>query len=516
MQRLVRGLSLYGFLAVISLLFLIRIILMASFPVAGDEAYYFYWGRHFAGGYYDLSPMIGWWEALFSRVSDASFWLRLPNLLTMLAVSFGMYEWVLKVSDGERAKKIAMLFFFSPIPFLAVLISPDVPLLFFSFFTVLLFYQERRVSYFFSGALWGAAFLSKYFALFLLPAMLVWFLIQKRKQWLGLVLFGLGAVPFVFQHLYWNATHCWANFVFNLVTRQQVKDGSVPGILLLFVVYLLILATPVLVRDVLKKDAVELNLGFEKIAEYKKLRQYLLGMWLIPVLIFAVTAFMGKGQGLHWYLSYVPFFFMWVGLALTRDQLESRLREMLVMTGVLALVATVVSLDPRATLGRYFATHYTYDFNAVTMSDEYVQRMLPELEGVDAVFTDGYTQAAVLDHAFRVYSSEHHITLPEVGVWGEGSRFGRVFDWTIDWKKFENKKIALVTRGMVEPKYQRYFLQFKPETHPIGEEELKAIFYVTVGTQFRASLYEEEVVNPAIQNYYPTEKLPFKAGACHR
>lgn len=503
-------------LAIVAVLFIfIRLFMMAFFPVVGDEAYYFYWGQHFAGGYYDLSPMIGWWQTVWSRASSNPLWLRLPNLLVMGAVSFGIYEWISKVAGRERARYIAALFFFSPIPFLAALISPDVPLLFFSFFAVLLFYQDRPRSYFFSGALWGAAFLSKYFAFFLLPAMVIWFLIQKRKKWMSVIWFTLGALPFLFQHLYWNSKHCWANFVFNLVTRQQVSDGALSTILILFVAYLFILATPILLVSVRSKDAIELEEGFEKIAELKKLRRYLLLMWVVPISFFAVTALAGKGQGLHWYLSYVPFFMMWVGLGLNAGQARSKLRQMFILTGVLALLGAAVSFYPRQTLGRFFHHRYTFDFNVVTLSHEFVSQLAPELVDVDFVFTDGYSQAAALDHAFRRYSAKTGTPLPQVNVWGEGSRFGRVFDWTIDWKSLEQKKVALITRGMPDlVHWQKYFLQFRPKSFEFGEDALKSQYFITIGTEFQANQYKAEVVDPAVHKFYPVEKLPFQTEGC--
>jgi hypothetical protein len=503
----------------IILLVSIRLILMATFPVIGDEAYYFYWGTHFAGGYYDLSPMIGWWESLFSKVSMTPFWLRMPNLLSLAAVAFGIQEWIRQVSDRPRATNVLLLFLFSPVPFLAVMISPDVPLMFFSFFSVLLFYQGKNSSYFFSGALWGAAFLSKYFAVFLLPGMVIWFLIQKRKSLWAPILFTLGASPFLFEHYHWNSTHCWSNIIFNAVTRQNIVDGTLPTIVTLFVAYLLILATPMLFVDVLQgkvgRDSVELSHGFERIESIKKLRFYLLLMWLVPICAFGVSVLRGKGQGLHWYLSYVPFFMMWVGLGLKSSTLAKRSREMLSMTLILGLVATVISLEPRVGLKRFFINRYTYDFNVATLRDQYVAQILPELGGVDIVFTDGYTQSAVLDYALKKYSFENNVPVPEVNVWGEGSRYGRVFDWTIDWTKLEGKKVALITRSLPDlAQWQKYFFQFKAHDLQLGDKHLNAPYVVTIGDQFKASAYHHDVVEQAVRNFYPLEKLPFKTAAC--
>jgi 4-amino-4-deoxy-L-arabinose transferase-like glycosyltransferase len=126
-------------------LFGFRLYIQSAFPVIGDEAYYFYWGHHFAGGYYDLPPMIGWWERFFTAFSDESFWLRLPNLLVMLAVTYGMREWLSTAATRGKATTTSLLYLLSPVPFLAVMITHDVALLFFTFFSALLFYRGYQV-----------------------------------------------------------------------------------------------------------------------------------------------------------------------------------------------------------------------------------------------------------------------------------------------------------------------------------------------------------------------------------
>ena len=61
----------------------IRLLLAASIPVTGDEAYFFLWGRHPAMGYYDHPPMTGLMLAALLSVSDALWWLRLPAVLSV-------------------------------------------------------------------------------------------------------------------------------------------------------------------------------------------------------------------------------------------------------------------------------------------------------------------------------------------------------------------------------------------------------------------------------------------------
>ncbi|MFN5154505.1 MAG: glycosyl transferase, partial [Gemmatimonadota bacterium] len=39
---------------------LLRLIFAATVPLVPDEAYYWTWSRHLAGGYFDHPPMIAW------------------------------------------------------------------------------------------------------------------------------------------------------------------------------------------------------------------------------------------------------------------------------------------------------------------------------------------------------------------------------------------------------------------------------------------------------------------------
>jgi hypothetical protein len=117
----------------------LRIALMIQFPIIADEAYYFYWGTHPAGGYYDLPPMVGWWETFLTSFSLRSLWLRLPNLVTMGLVAFGIREWTKPTIGDASSVWLGMLFFFLPVPFMAIMVAPDLPFLFYTFYSSVLF-----------------------------------------------------------------------------------------------------------------------------------------------------------------------------------------------------------------------------------------------------------------------------------------------------------------------------------------------------------------------------------------
>ncbi len=201
---------------------------------------------------------------------------------------------------------------------MAILISPDVPLVLFSFLSAFSFFHcsESCQASFTGGAVqfcrvsgFGeqSLALQNILSIFLLPAFGLWFLFRRngagfwKRPWWGLGAFTLGASPFLFQHLYWNATHCWANLLFNFVIRQDVYDGPAIQTFGLYLVYLVLLATPFLLKDAFKKANSE-NI------EQHDLNLFVLLCWSVPIFLFGLTALKSRGQGLHWYFSYVPFF----------------------------------------------------------------------------------------------------------------------------------------------------------------------------------------------------------------
>ena len=144
-------------------------------------------------GYYDHPPMIGWLFYLLLKVSSAVWWLRLPVTLLPFMLAAGVY-WVLRRSDEAKAALGALAFLLLPANVWAVLITTDTPLILFTSASVLAFWlgQERKSPGWqaLAGAFLGLAFLSKYFAVLLGLAYVVYTLSSPRGQrdWRGLSL----------------------------------------------------------------------------------------------------------------------------------------------------------------------------------------------------------------------------------------------------------------------------------------------------------------------------------------
>lgn len=488
-------------------LLILKVMLAAILPVFGDESYYVYWGLHPAGGYYDLPPMIGWWLAPLVQVSLSPLWIRLSNLLASFATAYLLNEWLEPKLGRERARWGAALYFFLPLPFLAVISFPDVPLTFFSFLSALFFYRARKSrtpglpgEALLSGVFWGCAFLSKYFAVFLLPVFLFEFFRDSDRRYRNPLAFLAGALPFVFQHLLWNRNHCWSNFVFNLVTRQRVHEGTIEQTLSTFLIHVLCVSAPVLLA-LLFRPKLSIEEG-QRSEEGRELGRFLFGLWFFPLLVFLATAAFGRGQGLHWLLFLTPFFSGWVATVASRVRLQVSLWSAFFLSGVIGIFLLLASAFPDRVLESWFQKRWALEYRMLTRPASWVEEIRAATPGVQDYFTGGYTLSSEMEFLFRREGWPASFY-----VWGEGSRFGRTFDWTLVGSNLEKKKIAIITPGFFfKENWDPYFSKLE-----VSVRRFEGVEYVlAVGEGFRFREYREDVLSPAARKFYP----PFLPGKC--
>jgi hypothetical protein len=201
------------------------------FPLTGDEAYIWEWGRHPALSYYDHPGLSGWllWlsTALFG---DTVFAVRLPALAALTLCLVLLRRLALALSGSPRTASQAGLLAMG-MPLMAaggVLMTTDAALLVTGPLGALFFRQallrDRARDWLGLGACFALSFLAKFLGLFLPIACFAYLalapegrpFLRRRGPWLALALLLLGSVPV----LWWNATHGWATFVFNLSDRQ--------------------------------------------------------------------------------------------------------------------------------------------------------------------------------------------------------------------------------------------------------------------------------------------------------
>src|SRR6266436_3584818 len=227
--RLVRNTAL-AILALVAL----RLGAAAWTPLTFDEAYYWMWSKHLAGGYYDHPPGVAAVIRLGTMIAgDTEFGVRLVSILLALPMSWAVYRTAAILFGGVRVAATAtMLLNVTLMAAVGTLIAtPDAPLLVASSFVLFCLAKvlatERGAWWLAVGAAVGAALLSKYTALLFGPAILIWLVaVPKQRHWLITpwpYLGGLAALAIFAPVILWNADHQWVSFV-KQVGRARIED----------------------------------------------------------------------------------------------------------------------------------------------------------------------------------------------------------------------------------------------------------------------------------------------------
>jgi len=218
----------------ISALVALRLFAAAWTPLTFDEAYYWMWSKHLAGGYYDHPPMVAVVIRLGTMIAgDTELGVRLVSILLALPMSWAVFRATSILFGGVRAAATAAILL--NVTLMAavgtLIVTPDAPLLVASAFV--LFYLAKvletgRGAWWIAvGAAVGAALLSKYTALFFGPAILIWLVsVPKLRRWLVSpwpYLGGLLALAVFSPVLLWNADHQWVSFL-KQIGRARIED----------------------------------------------------------------------------------------------------------------------------------------------------------------------------------------------------------------------------------------------------------------------------------------------------
>src|SRR6185437_11987566 len=104
--RLVRNTSL-----IILALLALRLVAAAWTPLTFDEAYYWMWSKHLAGGYYDHPPMVAVVIRLGTLIAgDTELGVRLVSILLALPMSWAVYQATLILFGDRRVASTAAIF----------------------------------------------------------------------------------------------------------------------------------------------------------------------------------------------------------------------------------------------------------------------------------------------------------------------------------------------------------------------------------------------------------------------
>lgn len=493
--------SLARWLLVTGLLSLgLRLWISVSFPITGDEAFFYWWGVYPDWGYYDHPPMVGWLIAAMRwLLGDTTWAIRLPVVVLPLALG-GMLAWALSPLDRTRAGWTVLLFWLAPINWLNTLITTDTPLIFWSVLSVaLLLRAERRERmdkiawglYALSGFFLGCAFLSKYFAVVLGLTYLVYFALYRRERLAAFAVLVLCALPGPAINIAYNMSHGWSNIMFNLYNRNEgaAFAWNKPLLYLAMMVYL---ATPVAVWLAWRQRSA--------LAATSRQQRLLACVVVVPLLFFALLS-LKKVVGLHWVLSFYPFGFALLAFALPMDKLRSCALGMAVFAGL--HVAVVAGLYG-SSLDNWKGTRlFPQIIRSYKTTDMLVQVSAP---GV-VLMASAYTPASIYGHALRSY----------VPVFGPGNFHARQDDMLVDFSVYHGKTVRIIRMDVPQlEEYKPYF----DSVQVLAFSQNGVPFYAVEGRGFNYPAYRDGVLGTIYRRYYnipawlPMTGCPFCERLC--
>ncbi len=459
-----------------------RVWLSAVAPVTADEAYFILWGRAPSLGYYDHPPMVGWMLAPLVAISDAPWLLRLPAVLVPPLAALGAW-FALRGGfgrDEDTANLAALAVLLMPLNVWNVLITTDTPLVLFSVASVLVFARAAQQGsnglFFVSGILLGLAFLSKYFAVLLGLAFLVWSILSKRPK--AFLLVFLGGLPFGLLNLYWNYEACWCNVMFNAINRHE-DDGSgwslaTPA---LYAASLAYLAAPLLWFA--WRGRARLGEAWQRPGE-----RALMLAWLVPFAVFAALSPV-KRIGLHWLLSFLPALVLSVALALERRQLVASVRAFALLAALHAIPIVVIAALP---LDTWQSTRLHARLVFPGRIAELLDAVAPDLPG-KVLAADSYASAALL--AF-------HARRP-IPVFGRGTSHARQNDIDTDWRALAGKDLLILRREPpLAQDYRPYFRDVEVKRVPLGGGS----YHLVLGYAFNYEAYRSGTLADIRERYY--------------
>jgi 4-amino-4-deoxy-L-arabinose transferase-like glycosyltransferase len=479
---------------------LVRTWIGATFPITGDEAYFYWWGVYPDWGYYDHPPMAGWAIAAMLKVfGDSTFAMRIPALLLPTALGAALW-WGFSDIDREKTAWAVLLFWLTPINWLNALITTDTPLIFWSVLTICaLVRAEQRTQldrttyglHTLSGLFLGLAFLSKYFAVVIGLAYFVYFVAFRRERLLGFVLLVLAALPGPIINLWWNMGHGWANIMFNVYNRNQgeVFEWHKPALYLLTWAYLL---TPGFLWFAWK--------GRNVMTAFARNHPLLITLVVIPFAFFALIA--GKKVvGLHWVLNFYPLFFVWLAFALPTEQVKRCSTWLAVflsahLIAVAAMYCTQLSDWKNAKIYPEIVRSYR------------TEELLAKVQASDTVLmATSYTPASIYGQTLKTY----------VPVFGEGSFHARQDDLLVNFAGFDGKTVRII--GFSQPNLEDYRAYFD-SVSLITVSQNDVQFYAVEGKNFKSTVYRDTVLKNIfakrhqIPSWLPMTGCPFCQHYC--
>lgn len=205
-------------------LLFIKLAIGISLPLFLDESYYWFWGQHPQWSYIDHPPFVGWLMWLGSKFDFGFSSVRIPGII-LGHTSFLFLRSLMQpfLNDDNENWWLAFMCASPLVGLGSLIITPDLPLQFmwiFSMWTLVRCLQKNDLfSYVALGAAMGFGFCAKYHMVLFAPAAFLWLFASgeyKKLRWQYVAATAATGLIFCFPVIYWNWTHDFASFRFQL------------------------------------------------------------------------------------------------------------------------------------------------------------------------------------------------------------------------------------------------------------------------------------------------------------
>ncbi len=291
-------------------------VLGFSIEFSVDEAHYALYAQHLAWSYFDHPPLVGWIQwPLVTLTSSEGFIRLVPELLWVIScllvyqVTLEIHHFIQGRNSGYLTSSLpsantcglmaVLAIVAAPMPHvLAIGLLPDTllaPLSLGLMFMALRWLIQDHFTigdWLLTGVLLGLAGLSKYTAIFTAFALLLVFVVARRKSWISKIGFWLAiliALILIGPVLYWNWLNDWISFKYQIAHGSGGewlwrRLGAFLGIQIVVFGPLLIIGSYIFLKDCIHATRLSLLA--------------LLGFFFIPFVIFASLS--GGGGLPHW------------------------------------------------------------------------------------------------------------------------------------------------------------------------------------------------------------------------
>ena len=473
----------------------LKVLLILMVPLTGDEAYFIVWGQMPAIGYYDHPPAVGWVLAAMSQVTDDLTWYRSFAFVSAILISILLYKLVLLHGRNQQLESqhrvafwVAMVFFISPISLMFVVTANDTVLVFFSIFGVYFFAKNIQFNQWldavWAGLFLALAFLSKYFAAFMLIGLLAYSIWHWQKVHRGQFVLMLALVLVaIAENLYFNATHCWNNILFNFFSRTEEAEFA-PQNLVNFILMMGVLLSP-LGLWYLFKSRHENNYRVH-CSDLNVVR--LAWVASLPLILVLMVVSLNNPIGLHWPLIAVTLLYV-IYLRLEPEQLSN----LYLFNGYFSVLAGAVLIIALANVESVMSDTQKPRV-AVYTQPEKVCEVMAEPDGF---FTLDYSSQSALSY---------HCANDNVHVFASTSKYGREDDKHTDFKAMDGHSFSILVTKQKELKKVTPFF----DSHEIKELTVdeNVTYFKVSGKGFDYDLYREKILLTVNEKFYsPPEWL---------